>query len=216
MLRSYLMGELRLVLDTEVEAGKQVHSMYSLPGLERLLDGMQHQEWPVLVRGDRHYGTERVMTVLEARGQDYLFKLLLRPRVKALVAQLASEEGWQHVGRGWQAAESKLLLEGWTRARRVVVLRRQVRKRKQPGASQARAAAAVAGGRAPDGGPAVPGPGRRGECVRRVEEPLGLGRVHDPGPEAHADHGADERAVLQLVVGICADDRSGHPTGSQS
>ncbi len=132
VLHSYLMGELRLVLDTEVEAGKQVHSMYSLPGLERLLDDMQPQERPALVRGDRHYGTERVMASMEARGQDYLFKLILHPRVKALVARLACEQGWQEVGRGWQAAESKLQLEGWTRARRVVVLRRQVRERKQP------------------------------------------------------------------------------------
>ncbi|MDE0207883.1 MAG: transposase [Candidatus Tectomicrobia bacterium] len=131
VVHSYLMGELRLVLDTEVEPGKQVHSMYSLPGLERLLDGMQPQERPALVRGDRHYGTERVMVALEERGQDYLFRLILRPRVKALVARLASEGGWQKVGRGWEATESKLQLQGWTRVRRVVLLRRQVRERKQ-------------------------------------------------------------------------------------
>ena len=91
--------------------------MYSLPGLERLLDGMQPQERPALVRGDRHYGTERVMAALEARGQDYFFKLILRPKVKALVAQLASEEGWQEVGRGWQAAESKLQCCSWRAGR---------------------------------------------------------------------------------------------------
>ena len=40
VLHPYLVGKVRLVLNTEFEAGNQVRSMYSLPGLERTLDGM--------------------------------------------------------------------------------------------------------------------------------------------------------------------------------
>lgn len=35
---------------------------------------------------------------------------------------------WMKIGQGWQAAESELRLTGWSRARRVVVLRRQIPK----------------------------------------------------------------------------------------
>ena len=52
--------------------------------------------------------------------------------MKVLVAKLASPDGWQGVGRGWQAAESKLQLDGLTRTRRVVVRRRLVQERQQP------------------------------------------------------------------------------------
>ena len=47
---------------------------------------MQPEERFALVRGDRHYDTERVMAAMEARSQDCPFKLIRRPRGKALEA----------------------------------------------------------------------------------------------------------------------------------
>ncbi len=42
-------------------------------------------------------------------------------------------------------------------------------------------------------------PGRFGEQLRRVEEPVGMGRVQHAGPEAVPGNGAHHRAGLQLV-----------------
>src|ERR1035441_10409395 len=57
----------------------------------------------------------------------------------------------------------------------------------------------LADGRGADRGAALPGPGRCGEQLRRVEEPVGVGRLHDTRPAALPDHGADHRLGLQLV-----------------
>ena len=131
-IHTYQMGVTRLVLEVEVEAGNRNHSKYGLPGLGRLLEELREEERPQLVRGDRGYGTERVMGVLEQQGQDYLFKLMMKPGVKRLVQELAGRQGRAEAGQGWQAAEAKLQLSGWGRSRRVVVQRRR-RKRKQRG-----------------------------------------------------------------------------------
>ena len=112
-------GRTRLVLEL------RNHSKYGLPGLGRLLEELREEERPQLVRGDRGYGTERVMGVLEEQGQDYLFKLMMKPGVKRLVQELAGRQGWAEAGQGWQAAEAELQLSGWGRSRRVVVQRRR-------------------------------------------------------------------------------------------
>ena len=130
VIHSYEMSTTRLILDCEVEAGNRGHSMYGLPGLESLLDGLSAEERPTLVRGDRGYGTERVMSALEARGQDYLFKLQMKPRVKDLVRKMASQQGWVTAGQGWQAATAELRLDGWAQKRKVLVLRRHLGDRK--------------------------------------------------------------------------------------
>jgi len=125
---TYAMAEVRLVLDVEVTAGNAHHASHGLPGLIRLLDGMAANERPELVRGDAAYGSERVMSDLEAREQDYLFKLRMTKKVQRQVAKLAAQRGWRDAGQGWQAAETELQLAGWSRKRRVVVLRRRIDK----------------------------------------------------------------------------------------
>ena len=52
------------------------------------------------------------MEALEERGQDYLFKLPMRPRVKELVQRLVGEGGWMAAGMGWESAEAALQLQG--------------------------------------------------------------------------------------------------------
>ena len=69
------------------------------------------------------------MGVLEERGQDHLFKLMMKPGVKRLVQELAGRQGWAEAGQGWQAAEARLQLSGWRRSRRVVVQRRRRKQR---------------------------------------------------------------------------------------
>jgi hypothetical protein len=94
---------------------------------------------PALVRGDIAFGNEGVMAELETLGQAYLFKLRQTPGVKRLIERQWSRRDWQSVGQGLDAVETTLQLAGWSRARRVVVLRRRVRDRllaEVPGNSQ--------------------------------------------------------------------------------
>lgn len=125
---TYAMAETRLVLDVEVMPGNQHRSTHGMPGLLRLLDGMRPDERPVLVRGDADYGTEPLMAALEARDQDYLFKLRMTSRVKDLVQKVASRRGWQYAGQGWEGATAELQLSGWTKKRNVLVLRRRLKR----------------------------------------------------------------------------------------
>ena len=79
---SYLIANLRLVLGVDVTPGNETES---LPGLLGILDDLPCGA-PILVRGDRGYGNELVMSALEERGQDYLLKLPMRKWAKELVA----------------------------------------------------------------------------------------------------------------------------------
>src|SRR6267142_5131 len=56
----------------------------------------------------------------------------------------------------------------------------------------------LAGRRAPHAGPVVPRSGRFRERVRRTEEPMGLGRLHDARPEALPAARRQRRPDLQL------------------
>jgi len=125
---TYAMAEVRLVLDVEVTPGDKHHASHGLSGLTRLLDGMQPHERPTLVRGDAGYGSEAVMAALEQRDQDYLFKLRMTANVQRQAAKLASARGWRDAGQGWHAAETTLQLAGWSRKRRILILRRLIRK----------------------------------------------------------------------------------------
>ena len=169
---------------------------------------------PFLVRADRGYGNDAMMSALEERGQDYLLKLPMRKRAKELVAKLSTESGWSDVGQGWYGKSSELQLMGWSRKRRVVVMRR---RRKSPD-DVALPAQTAEGDQLllglsevidshdriweygvlvtslegecgePHTCPTLSGSGRCRERIRRTEEPMGLGRVHNPGSQAHAGH----------------------------
>ena len=77
--------------------------------------------WPALLRGDRGFGNEGVMREAEARRLPYLFKLRLTRNVKRMIEKLASAREWVDAGQGFEAKESEVRLEGWSRQRRVIV-----------------------------------------------------------------------------------------------
>ncbi|MBK8386019.1 MAG: transposase [Candidatus Accumulibacter sp.] len=110
----------------EVQGGKAIAGKYSRPRLRLLLERLAVEERPVLVRGDIAFGNEGMMAEMEEIGQRYLFKLAngwgQAPDRAALAAQRLAG-----VGQGFDAVEAELQLAGWTRARRVVVLRRRVK-----------------------------------------------------------------------------------------
>mgnify|MGYP000122606904 CR=1 FL=1 len=65
---------------------------------------------------------------LEAMDRHYLFKLKRSQRVKQLIAQVHGQGRWTRFNEEWELKESTLELQGWKRARRVVVARRRLAK----------------------------------------------------------------------------------------
>lgn len=126
-LHTYWIGNLRLVLDVEVQGGKSSAAKHSLPRLRHLIERLAPGERPALVRGDNAFGNEGVMAEMEEIGQRYLFKLRQTAGVKRLIERQWQQGEWRSVGQGFDAVEGELRLAGWSRARRVVVLRRRVK-----------------------------------------------------------------------------------------
>ena len=125
---TYTMAGLRLVLDADVTAGNQHASTHAAPGLWALLDRIPRDCWPSLLRGDSGFGTEAVMREAEQRGLPYLFKLRLTSNVKKLIKKTFSKDDWTNAGQGWQGREDTLRLQGWSRQRQVVILRRRLKE----------------------------------------------------------------------------------------
>jgi Transposase DDE domain group 1 len=126
-IHTYWIANVRLVLDAEVQEGTATAAKYSLPRLIALLLGLPADKRPRLVRGDNAFGNEPVMRELEAISQPYLFKRRQTSGVKQLIERNWSRQDWQDVGQGCQAVDAELALTSWSRARRVVVLRRAVK-----------------------------------------------------------------------------------------
>jgi hypothetical protein len=131
-LHTYWIGNVRLVLDVEVQGGKSTAAKHSLPHLRLLLDRLAPEERPALVRGDNAFGNEGMMAAMEEIEQPYLFKLRQTAGVKRLIERLWQRGDWESVDQGFDAVEGKLRLTGWSCERRVVVLRRRVKS--SPGA----------------------------------------------------------------------------------
>jgi len=125
---SYLIASLRLVLDVEVTPGNATHAKHATPGLYDLLARLERPNWPALLRGDVDWGNEATMSRAEQEGLAYLFKLRATAKVKGLIAKLTGEGGWIEAGHGYRARETTLRLTGWSRHRRVVVLRRRLQR----------------------------------------------------------------------------------------
>lgn len=125
---SYMIGNLRLVLDVEVMPGNQGHSTHSLPELMALLSRLPQTSQPQFVRGDCDWGSDRVMTELEQSAHHYLFKMKKSPGVKALISQYHNKRRGTRFKQGWEAKEASVKLSGWHTQRRVVLVRRQLKK----------------------------------------------------------------------------------------
>ena len=69
------------------------------------------------------------MASCEQRGLAYLFKLRQSQRVGDLLGKLAGQgnkAGWSPAGKGWEGVSQQIQLQGWSAARRVIVLRRKL------------------------------------------------------------------------------------------
>ncbi|PTT74953.1 transposase [Pelomonas sp. HMWF004] len=129
VLHTFWVGNLRLVLDAVLSSGKQHTSAHAKAAMARLLDELGNKA-PALVRGDCGYGNEDIIDVCEQRSLSYLLRLRKTANVKRLIERLFRREDWTRAteaSQGWQAIEDELRLSGWSRARRVVVLRRRIK-----------------------------------------------------------------------------------------
>ena len=129
VLHTFWVGNLRLVLDALLSTGKQHSSGHAKAAMGRLLDELGDKA-PALVRGDCGYGNEDIIDVCEQRSLSYLLRLRKTANVKRLIERLFGREDWTRTteaSQGWQAIEDELRLSGWSRARRVVVLRRRIK-----------------------------------------------------------------------------------------
>lgn len=90
----------------------------------RALRHLPREQWPTYIRGDCGYGNEKIMLECEDEGVPYLFKLRQTAKVKNLVKTCSYQsEGWVDAGDGWEAMEAELKLSGWSKSRRVIVVR---------------------------------------------------------------------------------------------
>ena len=121
---SYFMAGVRQVLGVEVCPGNEHTAKHAQPGLLKILDDLPAERKPKLVRGDNAFGNDPLMTALEERQQDYLFKLRLSKNVKRHIGSLFGQSGWTDAGQGWEGIDGELALSGWPNKRRVVALRR--------------------------------------------------------------------------------------------
>ena len=121
---TYQMAGLRLMLGVTVTPGNKSHANTTLPGLIELIEGLPGEKRPALVRGDCGQGGEPTMAALEARRMHYLFKLRLTKNVKRYIERMFATLEWSDAGQGWQGREGSIQLSGWSRARRIVILRR--------------------------------------------------------------------------------------------
>ncbi len=197
---TYLMAGLRLVLGVEVKAGNEHSGSNSLPGLLQVLDDLPVNRRPKIVRGDRGFGSDTLMRPLEERQQGYVFKLRLSKNVKRLIERLFREPNWSDAGQGWEGKDSKLRLSGWEASRRVVALPLQgemlITQEETSGQQLLRLIEADRkNGTQLTGyeyavlvtnldydvlglGPALSRPCRLRKHLRRIEEPMGLGRLY--------------------------------------
>ena len=121
---SYIIANLRLVLGVGVSPGNESSSGKGLPGMWRILDRLPREQWPTYIRGDCGYGNEQAMLECEGRGVPFLFKLRQTAKVKNLVRTcFRQSHGWVDTGDGWQAMEAEIRLSGWSKTRRVIVVR---------------------------------------------------------------------------------------------
>jgi len=125
---TYILANLRLVLDIEVKSGNESSACYSMPGLVALIERLDDKNRPVFVRGDCDFGSEPSMCRLEAIDMAYLFKLKQSPHVKNLIKSVKNSSEWVACNDDVEAVNSQLKLSTWSRERRVIITRKKVKK----------------------------------------------------------------------------------------
>ena len=123
---SFILANLRLVLDVDVMPGNAHTANHAAPGLWALLERIGRDRWPRMLRADKGFCSDALMARCEAEGLPYLMRLRLTKNVKRAIERMAGRGDWSDAGKGWQGIDTTLKLTGWTQARRIVLLRRRI------------------------------------------------------------------------------------------
>lgn len=122
-----VIGGTRLCLHMEWRKGNTVSASGWIGAMEKLWRSPVAQHRIRLNRGDIGFGQEAIMAWHEQDGgkhPSYLFKLKLTANVKKAIAAVPWKDWQGKSGEGLvQLVELKLKLDGWSRARRVIVER---------------------------------------------------------------------------------------------
>jgi len=125
---SYMLANLRLVLRVDVLPGDEHNVKHATDGLWDLVDHLGPARRPALLRGDNAWGIEAVMARAEQEKLAYLFRLRMTANVRRAMQRAMRESEWADAGQGWQGKEINLRLIGWSRHRRIVLLRRKLNR----------------------------------------------------------------------------------------
>jgi hypothetical protein len=123
---TYRLSSLRLVLRVDVLPGDEYNVAHATDGLWTLLDHLGPARRPALLRGDKSWGIERVMARAEQNDLAYLFRLRMTANVKRSLERAMPQSDWADAGQNWQGKETTLRLGGWSRQRRIILLRRKL------------------------------------------------------------------------------------------
>jgi DDE family transposase len=123
---TYMLSSLRLVLRVDVLPGDKYNVAHATDGLWTLLDHLGSSRRPTLLRGDKSWGIERVMARAEQSSLPYLFRLRMTLNVQRSLQRAMRQSDWADAGQGWQGKETTLRLQGWSRQRRIILLRRKL------------------------------------------------------------------------------------------
>lgn len=126
----YFIANIRMALNVDVQDGKKIAGCYSMSYLWKLLESISREYWPEFIRGDISYGTDTIMSELESRDVNYLFKIKCSRKIKALIKyKMEHTLEWSKAGHGYEGVEDRIQLSGWNRSRRVIILRRRVKNK---------------------------------------------------------------------------------------
>lgn len=125
---TYFAANVRMILDVEVQPGNQSSALQTQPGLWSYIDALPKTSHPEFLRGDCAFGNENMMKQADERGIKYLFKLRQSPNIKKLISVSFSRKDWTDAGQGWEGLDEEISLRGWTKKRRVIVLRRRIKE----------------------------------------------------------------------------------------
>ena len=132
-------GGLRLLVSMDVQGGKAHSARHMADKTWAWVDSLPPACKPALIRGDIGFGNEGYLCACEARELPHLFKIKMSKKIQKLIIKLAACRNvpWQSAPGGWDVIETRLKLMGWSRERRIVVMRRPlstkaVRPRHEP------------------------------------------------------------------------------------
>lgn len=125
---TYMIANIRMILDVEVMPGNEASATHTLPYLFSWLDSLPIEQRPKFIRGDCAFGSEPVMKACDDRSLPYLFKLKQTANVKRFISENMVSGEWENAGQGWQGCFGQLKLMGWEKTRRVIILRRRIKK----------------------------------------------------------------------------------------